>query len=280
MASARVLVLLALRDELVKTVLGTNDLSAPRGPRTLIIYYGTEMPNRELTRKLRDTTVVLQPYHALCQSGLFADYFPQAQRFVYFNPTAAHTDLLAGRDGGVAVLGHDDFWDVERIDLRKKSARKLAIEQGQKALSFPGIDGLFVDDLDRWDRPELRRHATAVLRAVAGAQIQHPEWFINRGFGFWRRAQHLSAVLLENLTPYQVDRMNSDEISWLTTVVLQSLRRLYGRGTAIFSLTYDPLAARWQPLGDAAQVLAALASKPMLSTLHFDRWPCHLIEED
>jgi hypothetical protein len=257
----------------------TNDLPRVPGAPSLIIYYGTEMPKRELTRKLRNTTVVLQPYHALCQSGEFAEYFPQARRFVYFNPTATDSGTLADRTSNIAVLGHDDFWNLERIDLRKGSARKFAIEQGRKALSFPGTDGLFVDDLDRWDHPDKRRHAVTVLRAITAARVQPSAWFLNRGFGFWHRMPNLSAVLLENLTPYQVDRMNALEISWLTTVALQPLRCLHDRGVAIFSLTYDPVAVRWQPIGTAARVLAALTSEPILSTLHFDRWPKNLIGE-
>jgi hypothetical protein len=84
--------------------------------RTLIIYYGTELPAQERARQLRDSTVVLQPYHPLCELGGFADYFPHALRFVYFNPTAIHPRLLTDPHVKAATLGYDARWDVERLD--------------------------------------------------------------------------------------------------------------------------------------------------------------------
>ena len=40
--------------------------------------------------------LVLQPYHSILQTGTYADWFPQARRFVYVNPTA--TDPLRRPD--------------------------------------------------------------------------------------------------------------------------------------------------------------------------------------
>jgi hypothetical protein len=246
--------------------------------RTPIIYYGTELPMRSRARQVRDAVVVLQPYHPLCEFGGFADYFPNARRFVYFNPTAAHARLLTDPHVKAATLGYDAIWDLERLDLRCGAARRFAIAQGQMALRIPGVHGLFVDDLDRWDDPAGRRHARAVLGAVTAARTCPTAWFVNRGFGFWKRLPGLAAVLLEELSPYQLDRMDPWELSWVTTVVLRALRYGCSCGADVYSLTYDPAAVGWQPRGAAASAVAALAGEPLLARRHLDRWPDMLTE--
>jgi hypothetical protein len=248
--------------------------------RTPIIYYGTGLPVRERARQLRDAIVVLQPYHPLCEFGGFADYFPHAWRFVYFNPTAAHTRLLTDPGVRAATLGYDATWDLERLDLRSGAARGFAIAQGRMALRIDGVHGLFVDDLDRWDNPADRHHAYAVLDALITSNTYPIAWFLNRGFGFWKRLHGLAAVLLEDLGPYQLDRMDSSELSWVTTVVLKALRYASTRGVNVYSLTYDPIAVGWQPRGLVAATVAAATGTPLLAQRHLDRWPQMLTEED
>ena len=246
--------------------------------RTLIIYYGTELPTQDRARQLRDATVVLQPYHPLCEFGGFADYFPHALRFVYFNPTAAHPQLVIDPHVKAATLGHDARWNLERLDLRRGAARRFAITQGQLALRIAGVHGLFVDDLDWWDHPTGRRHARSVLGAVTDARACPTAWFVNRGFGFWKRLPGLAAVLLEGLSPYQLDRMDLLESSWAITVLLPALRHARARGADVYSLTYDPAAVGWQPGGVAASAVAALAGEPLLARPQLDRWP-HMLTE-
>lgn len=243
-----------------------------------IIYYGTTTPARERTRRLRDVAVVLQLYHPLCQSGAFADYFPNARRFVYFNPTAA-TPPLTDPKVQAATLGYDATWNLERLDLRRAAARRFATAQGLSALTVAGAHGLFVDDLDRWDHPAGRCHARAVLRAVASEHPQPPAWFFNRGFGFWKRMPCLTGALLESLTPYQVDRMGPSDLTWVTRVVLPALRHARAAGMELHCLTYDHAAVGWQPHGAAALALATLTGQPLFAGRDLDQWPATLTEE-
>ena len=254
--------------------------TATANHRALIIYYGTEFPARKRARHLRNAIVVLQPYHPLCESGGFADYFPHAQRFVYFNPTAAPTALLTDPLVRAATLEYDATWDLERLDLRSSVARDFAVRQGQLALRIDGVHGLFVDDLDRWDNAAGRPHACAVLSALMASHTCPIAWFVNRGFGFWEHLPGLAAALLEELGPYQLDHMDNSEFSWAATVVLEALRHACIRGVNVYSLTYDPVAAEWQPLGPAAAAVAAATGQPLLARRHFDRWPQTLTEED
>lgn len=257
----------------------SSTLCTSAARRTLIIYYGTELPVQERARQLRDSTVVLQPYHPLCEFGGFADYFPHARRFVYFNPTATHPQLLTDPHVKAATLGYDARWDLERLDLRRGAARRFAIMQGQVALRIAGVHGLFVDDLDWWDHPAGRRHARTVLGAVTDARACPTMWFVNRGFGFWKRLPGLAAVLLEGLSPYQLDRMDPLESSWATRVLLPALRHACTHGADVYSLTYDPAAVGWQPGGAAASAVAALAGEPLLARPYLDRWPHMLMGE-
>jgi hypothetical protein len=254
--------------------------SRPATGHTPIFYYGTELPIRERARQLRAATVVLQPYHPLCQTGRFADYFPHARRFVYFNPTAVQPGLLTDPQVRTAILGYDATWDLERLDLRSAAVRRFAIAQGQLASRIEGVHGLFVDDLDRWDHPEGRPHARAVLDAVMAGRTRPAPWFVNRGFGFWDCVPDLAAALLEELSPYQLDHMGPGELSWVSTVVLRALSHARTCGADVYCLTYDPAAAGWQPRGAAARAVAAVAGEPILARRLLDSWPHMLAKED
>lgn len=261
---------------MVTGIMTTSPLSAACTRATgqpPVIYYGTELPARSRARRLRDTSVVLQPYHPLCQTGGFADYFPHARRFVYFNPTAVQAGLLATPQVRAAIVGYDPAWDLERLDLRSAAARRFAAAQGRAALRVEGVHGLFVDDLDRWDHPGDRPHAHAVLRAVMAGRPRPAAWFVNRGFGFWEGLPGLAAGLLEELSPYRLDHMGPGELSWVSSVVLGALRHAQARGADIHCLTYDPADLGWQPRGDAARAVAAAAGHPLLARRLLDRWP-------
>lgn len=240
---------------------------------TPVIYYGTDLPLQIQSQQLRDAIVVLQPYHPLCQSGEFANYFPDARRFVYFNPTAVHERLLTDPEVQTAILSHDPAWDLYRLDLRRVAARRFVIKQGLIAMQVAGVHGLFVDDLDKWDYPSGRRYARTVLMDIVRGHDRQIEWFVNRGFGFWNHLPSISAVLLEELSPYQLDRMDPLQLSWVRTVVLRALNLARSRGAAMYSLTYDMAAIGWQPRGSAASKVAALTGEPLFAQRHLDRWP-------
>lgn len=254
--------------------------SARRSSHPPVIYYGTDLPSRERARRLRNAVVVLQTYHPLCESNGFADYFPHARRFVYFNPTATQTRLLTDPRVRAATLDYDITWDLERLDLHRAAARRFAIAQGHKALSIAGVHGLFVDDLDRWDHPIGRRHAMAVLRAIDSDHSRPVAWFVNRGFGFWKWLPGMAAALLEDLSPYHVDRMTPGELDWLTTLVLPTVRRAHAAGAQMYCQVYDRNAGRLQPHSAPARALAALTGDLLVTGRHFDRWPRTLTEEN
>ena len=243
-----------------------------------IIYYGTELPSRARARELKNISVVLQTYHPLCQLNRFADYFPHAQRYVYFNPTVVPRQFSTDPQLRAVTLEYDTKWNLQRLDLKHPAARHFVITQGKLALQTKSVHGLFIDDLDRWDSPSRRRYAYSVLRELASERIRSTSWFINRGFGFWKRLSGLAAVLLEEISPCLLDHLNPADLSWVTAVVLPALRHAHARGAEIHCLTYVPGEVGWIPQGNAASAVAALTGRPLLACRHLDRWPKMLDE--
>jgi hypothetical protein len=245
----------------------------------LILYYGVNLPARDRTRELCDTTVVLQPYHPLCQSGAFTDYFPHARRFVYWNPTGVSPCALPEDGPRLPILGYDDTWGLYRLDLSKTVARRFVADSGRHALNTPGVHGVFIDDLDRWTHESGRRHGRAVIRALTEGRRQI-DLFVNRGFAFWARLPNLWAVLVEDLTPHAIDRMSPQETTWINRMVLPALRRARIAGIAAHSITYDPTAIGWQPSSATAAEFSRLVSEPLLGRIHLDHWPDALSERN
>lgn len=245
----------------------------------LILYYGTECPTRHRTSQLGDTTmVVLQPYHPLCLSGTFEDYFPNCRRFVYWNPTSADPDALDASGRHVPVLGHDATWNLTRLDLRRIAARRFAVQRGLEALATPGVHGLFVDDLDLWARVPDRRQARRVLRSVLDHGGGDVRWVVNRGFWFWHLLPTLEAVVLENLAPADIDRMEPAERAWVRNVALRALRRVRDRHIAVYSLTYDATVPSSETMSSTAAELSAFVRETLFGNRELDRWPAELTD--
>jgi hypothetical protein len=242
--------------------------------RTAIFYYGCELPaNRAAAAALRDTAIVLQPYHPLLVTGQFADYFPQCSLFVYWNPTGVPEADLAGAGPGIALLAPDPVWHLARLDLRSAAARRFAAGRGLGALRAggPAAAGLFVDDLDLWAGadPDAALAVVQSVRAGAGRAVR---LFVNRGFSFWPQLAGLDAVLLEELTPAIADRLGAGDQLWVREQVVPAVRAARSGGAACFGLTYE-VAPETAPTGEAARELAELTDGVLRGCRSLDEWP-------
>jgi hypothetical protein len=242
--------------------------------RTAIFYYGCEPPaSRAAAAALRDTAIVLQPYHPLLAAGQFADWFPHCSLWVYWNPTGAPAADLAGAGPGIGLLDPDPVWNLARLDLRSPGARRFAAARGLDALAAggPAAAGLFVDDLDLW-AGDGQEAALAVVRSVRARAGRPVRLFVNRGFCFWPRLRGLDAVLLEELTPALADGLGAGDQLWVTEQVVPAVAAARRGGAACFGLTYEagPDAA---PAGEAARQLAELTDGILRGCRSLDQWP-------
>jgi hypothetical protein len=205
----------------------------------LCIYFGTAEPDPAWAASLRDIDVVLEPYHPVVQERRFAATFPHARRFVYVNPTTVDPWLLERSPVPPPLIGYDERWNLPRLDLDQTAgfdwavdtAVRIAQEQGH------GIDGLFVDDLDRLI-PGRRDTAIDYLVQVAVRLGREPGWFVNRGFELWPFIEGLDAVLLEDITPHLVAFRVISDVRWMREVVLDQVRTARARGVRVHSLGY------------------------------------------
>jgi hypothetical protein len=246
------------------------------GPvRNAIFYYGTGLPpNVAWAAALRDTAVVLQPYHPLLTGGAFADYFPHCSLYMYWNPTGAPARDLAQAGQQVEVLGADPVWHIPRLDLHSAPTREFAVRRGLHALQAGGgaVSGLFVDDLDRWSRGQRQDAALATVAALLARAGRAVALFVNRAFPLWPRLDPITAVLLEELTPGLVDRMSAQDRAWVERCVLPATRRVRQRGAAVFGLTYEP-APEQQPRRAVSAHLATLVDGIAHGCRSLDTWP-------
>jgi hypothetical protein len=242
--------------------------------RTAILYYGAELPaNRAATAALRGAAVVLQPYHPLLLTGRFADYFPGCSLFVYWNPTGLPAAELQGAGRDVRLLDADPVWNLARLDLRSPATRRFAVRRGLRVLraAGPAAAGLFVDDLDLWAAAD-QEAAFSVVDSVAMASSRSVRLFVNRGFWFWPRLPDIAAVLLENLTPGLVDRMNPADQLWVRQQVLPAVRQVRRRGAACLGLTYQP-GPEAGPQGAVSRQLAEVTDGVLVGRRALDEWP-------
>jgi hypothetical protein len=242
--------------------------------RTAIFYYGCAPPaNRVAAAALRDTAIILQPYHPLLASGQFADCFPECSLFVYWNPTGVPEADLAGAGPGIALLAPDPVWHLARLDLRSAAARRFAADRGLRALRAggPTAAGLFVDDLDLWAGADPDA-ALAVVQSVLAGAGRPVALFVNRGFSFWPRLPGLEAVLLEELTPAIADRLGGEDQLWIREQVVPAVRAARSGGAACFGLSYEA-GPEPTPAGLAARELAELTDGVLHGRRSLDEWP-------
>lgn len=222
------------------------------------MYYGEALPNLRAAQALQDCDVVLQPYHPLVRSGQFDAYFPHCRRFVYWNPSGVYGENLIGLAQPVRLEVWDPRWKIARLDLTDEATRAYVVDYAVTTLSGAGVDGLFVDDLDLWSQGRRQGALRAVLDSVAVKAGDEFRWFFNRGFPMWRGTPNLHAVMLEELTPYDVEHRGVADESWLNRVVLPPLERAKRADVRAYAMTYGIDPPEPFPLAGVSARLAAL----------------------
>lgn len=205
----------------------------------VVMYYGEALPNLHATRTLTDCDVVLQPYHPLVRSAQFEAYFPDCRRFVYWNPTGIYGERLIELQRPIRLEHWDPRWKIARFDLTDEATQDYVVDDGIEALGPDrDIHGLFVDDLDLWTQGRRRPAIRRVLDRVAAKAGADFSWFFNRGFPLWPDTPHLHAVLLEELTPYDVEQRSIADAVWINRAVLRPLEKAKRAGVRAYALTY------------------------------------------
>lgn len=182
----------------------------------LTLYYGMDYPALAAAEHYTGM-VVLQPYHPLVAAGQFAEIFPRADRYLYYNPvktygSAAMLDFASERLGPRGDQPFEAWLTCPRDLERQKRA------EAERLLAIPGTCGLFVDDLDHWLLDDSRfDQGCALLKAIA--RKAEGRLILNRGFRFWPELERIDAVLLENVGPYDIAKLTApgceQDIRWL-----------------------------------------------------------------
>jgi hypothetical protein len=196
-----------------------------------IVFHGTALPDRDWANRVR-ADVVLQPYHPIVQAQDFGGWFPLARRFVYVNPTVV--DPQRRNDVTAEMLWNDpdDAWGLPR--LRLPEFLDWAVDDSVQIGRGVGVDGLFVDDLDRLTVVSSHRHL-AIDYARRVAEEASCTLYVNRAFEILDELGSLEAVLLED-----VDRdLEQPGVGpWLDELVVPALWRARSRGVRLHRLDY------------------------------------------
>lgn len=190
---------------------------------------------------------------------------------MYWNPTAADPWVVRAEFDDIPLLGRDERWSVDRLDLEQTVAQEFALRQAILALGDSGVTGLFVDDLDRLagHQAEFVRHLLTEVEARAGRQFS---WFVNRGFFAWPWLCQIDAVLLEELSPADIAAMSQDRREWVITEVLPALTTIAPSSTRTFALTYqDDVSGHPEVWPSAA--IATYVDEVIVGTPSLDAWP-------
>lgn len=197
-----------------------------------VVFHGMTLPDREWAVRLQ-ADVVLQPYHPIVQSQSFGEWFPLARRFVYVNPTAVDRQRRSDVTERMLVHDPDDIWGLPR--LRLPEFLDWAVEDAVLIGLGEGVDGLFVDDLDRLTVSPARRDL-AIEYARRVAQGASCTLYVNRAFEVIDRLESLEAVLVEDLDR---DLAQPGGAAWVAQLVLPTLQRAHHRGIRLHRLEYD-----------------------------------------
>jgi len=201
-------------------------------PSKTLIYYGMEIPSISASRASLYTNVVMQAYNPLCFNGYYEKFFPNAERFVYWNPAR----IPVAEVGTMPIRSADGV--LANIDLSVASSREFVIQRALEVMKTNGAHGLFVDDMDHWCiTGEDRVNALSLL---TDARIAGIPFFLNRAFPLAPSIKNLKAVLLENLSAEDIKAANSGDLAWYESFVKLHLPVLKNRQpkTDIVALTY------------------------------------------
>jgi hypothetical protein len=251
-----------------------------------ILYYGVEVPDVAWAQCLDGVFVVVQDYHPLCREGLLAQFFPRCRRYVYFNPARFPAAWLGrGHTPDLESTTSDAYGNLA-IDVGTPTSIRYLAAEAERLLSFEGVDGLFVDDLDVWTAtPARRARMRSALEAVETASAPRPvHWFANRGFALWPALDRLDAVLLEGLSPQAVLGFGEASCDWVEGLLDTHLKVLDRRqqSVSVFALDYRPVRDEMpgDPAGKHSDRAARLARRLearvheiIVARRRLDEWP-------
>lgn len=207
-----------------------------------LFYYGTEIPKIDETRKLTDTIVVLQPYHPIFVNGLYREFFPYCERYIYWNSNKIHEIEMEKLN--LPWTHFDENWKTYQLNLENEEALHHKVQSAYELLSYPHLSGLFVDDLDSWSEGPHKQQVILKLFSSIQERLETPvNLFINRGFCFWHQLPNIKAILLENLTAHSVFKADANELAWIENLVKLHFKvlDLTDKNIPIYGLSYDEI---------------------------------------
>ncbi|MFZ4712728.1 MAG: hypothetical protein ACOYL6_03365 [Bacteriovoracaceae bacterium] len=187
------------------------------GKKDVLFYYGLETPPLSTTLGLSDSYIILQDYHPLVQQGVFAEYFPLADRYLYWNSCKVPKSLCHLPPEEIVFAEYQAEWDCYILDLKRPMHREILILKAIELMSHFGVQGLFVDDLDVWsDNPQRQKILLNFLDELETRLPQNFSYIFNRGFPFWsKKSDKLKAVLIEDVGPSSALRLSQGAHDWL-----------------------------------------------------------------
>lgn len=207
-----------------------------------VLYYGTEIPDIHVCRKLKNKAIVLQWYHPLCIQGLFAEFFPDCQRYIYWNCTRIHEDEYEQCSKNLKTLSYDSHWKTYVLDIKHDQEKDYIIAKAKEALTSHQIHGLFVDDLDTWGGNPLQQNVLLELFSSLEKEIDRKfSYFINRGFPFWHRLKNIDCIVVENLSLADVFSVKKVDLKWLDEILSMNFKVLNLRTNKVpvFTISYN-----------------------------------------
>jgi hypothetical protein len=209
----------------------------------LILYYGTETPLLTVSHQLKNSFVVLQDYHPIVQHRVYADYFPLAERFLYFNcckiPMEGN-DLPASE---IKFAQKDSLWNCLTLDLKRTNHRNYLLQKASKLLEYEGVNGFFIDDLDVWgNSPQDQKALLGFLTELESLLPEKFYFIFNRGFPFWASKSHkLKAVIVEDVGFQSCTKLNLQDQKWLSQILHLHVPLILhkSQSVSVFFLDYE-----------------------------------------
>lgn len=207
-----------------------------------LFYYGVAVPNLEETRKISNTNIILQDYNPLVHQGLYQEFFPNCQRFLYLNVSHLHINELPSYDLNLRDLKYNKEWETYLLNLEQENSFQIILSKALRLLKIEGVQGLFLDDVDFWgDRPELRTLFLKLISEIREkSSITNVQFILNRGPQFWHKIDGLEAIILENIYPEKIYTTVESDLSWYENLIRInfSLINLASPVVPIFGLRY------------------------------------------
>lgn len=235
------------------------------GKNQIELYYGTEIPNIAKCRSY-EGIIVLQEYHPIVKEGLYQKIFPNAEKFLYFNPVKdplKNTFLTFKKDRNIII----------EQNIKDKLAK------AESLMGIEGTDGLFVDDIDHWNLDDINRKKGLEFLSKL-SKTCHKNLILNRGFYFWHFLNGIHSILLENLGPNDIlNTKDASDILWIKNTLklnfnLLSLERQFQK-PKIFTLSYQKKPSRIlksPDISEALDLIALFVDENLHKNISIDTW--------